>query len=265
MQTYKLGKHLATYSPFTLKLKTYLLPSTLPPLPKAADWTAPVPAASVGLLLNGPNLYAPAKAPNGVGCCVVAAMLNKRQNDSAASGNIKIATDADCLGIYMAKGGYVPGDDSTDRGLNLLDFMTTWRDVGYTLADGSISKIGGFVSISLDDPDERKMALHLSGSVISGVMLPESAEDQFQAGEPYTVVKGSPIAGGHCILHVAYDENDQLENWQRLKQPATPAWTAKYLDECYGVFDTDDWVKNNNCPSGIDGDHFLADMQQLGS
>jgi len=263
----KLGKHPAVYDPRTPKLKAFLLPSTLPTLPPAADWvTDIVPDADVTMLLNGPNTYAPAKAPDGLGCCVAAGFLNKRQNDSAASSDIMIATEADCLAVYMAQGGYVPGDPNTDGGIEMLSFLKAWQTTGLKLSNGSVHKIGAFVTVNLADPDERRMAMHLSGTLMSGIQVPQSFEDQFSAGDPITVVNGSPIEGGHCIVQAAFDATyDYGGCWAKKRFPIDPTFLLTYLDECYAIFDTELWIANNSCPAGIDGDKLLAYLKQLGN
>ena len=69
------------------------------------------------------------------------------------------------------------------------------------------------------------------------MQLPDSAQQQFNVGgqSTWSVVNGSPIDGGHCIVGVGFNaEGVQIVTWGQVVT-ATWAWIAKYVDEAYAI------------------------------
>lgn len=73
------------------------------------------------------------------------------------------------------------------------------------------------------------------GLAYLGVALPSVAEDQFEHGEPWSVVPGASIAGGHCVVAVGYDpEYLTVITWGKA-QKVTWDWWASYGFETWSL------------------------------
>ena len=80
---------------------------------------------------------------------------------------------------------------------------------GFTDAAGGVHKIGAYVALESGDWDELLQALHVRerrdrdpGAAVRDEPVPD--------GEPWTVVEGSPIVGGHYIPAVARPAEDTV-------------------------------------------------------
>jgi hypothetical protein len=110
--------------------------------------------------------------------------------------------------------------------------------------------------------DEVKAAINIFNGLYIGVQLPESAERQFNAGEPWTREWFSPIKGGHCIVLVGYDENYFYAiTWGGIVK-IDYRWMAKYPDEGYAIVSYD-YLDNGKTSEGIDLATLTADLSEL--
>lgn len=164
------------------------------------------------------------------------------------SGTAIKVTDQDVLTMYEAVSGYVPGQPSTDNGAVIQDVLTYWRKTGL-----GAHKILAFFEIDPTSAIEVKTALYLLGAVTVGVNLPQSALDQADAGQPWTVspAANNQIVGGHAIHLGGIDADGTLwfVTWGK-PQAATPAWFAKYAEETWGVASAE-WISNFTSPEGL--------------
>lgn len=114
-----------------------------------------------------------------------------------------------------------------DSGLAEINVLDTWRQQGLFGRE-----ILGFAKIAVQ-PTALKQGVDLFGGVYLGIQCPASAQQQFQAGEPWTYVRGSRIVGGHCVVAVGYDA-DWLycATWGAVAKVAW-SWLARYLQEAY--------------------------------
>jgi hypothetical protein len=169
------------------------------------------------------------------GCCVESYLGHAvEQITEYATGTEQTVTDGQTLAIYSAVAGFdpdagPPGDNPTDQGTNMQDALTYWRKSGIY----SGHKIAAFASVTLTSWDEIENAVNLFGHVSIGFNFPDSAMDQFNAGEPWTVVKGSPVDGGHCVMMVSYDADWlYVVTWGQVQKMARAFWSA-YVDEAW--------------------------------
>ncbi len=80
-----------------------------------------------------------------------------------------------------------------------------------------------------------KQVIATRGVAYLGVALPSVAEDQFDNGQPWSVVPGATIAGGHCIVGVGYDPQYlTVVTWGKT-QKVTWDWWATYGFECWSL------------------------------
>lgn len=192
---------------------------TLPPAPAIVDRQSKV----VGwpMFLN-----------DQLGCCTIATVGHEDEAWSAFASTEVSVVDAEILAAYEAVGGYSPSDPSTDQGCEIADVLAYWRAKGIagTRLD-SYAQIGDPSNLPL-----LKQCLNVFGTVYLGVNLPKSAEQQFAAGKPWSVVKGSPIAGGHAIPLQGWNDAHvgcmQIVTWGHL-QPMTMSFARRYIEEAW--------------------------------
>lgn len=195
----------------------------LAPPPSSCDW-------------SGKQTY-PIDLNDQIGDCAIASLAHWVQAASfAASGAATVFSDRDCLEAYSAVSGYTPGNPASDVGCVLSEVYTHWKSVG----------VGGNRNIEAmalrpSQLDHIKWAIVTFGGCIFGVDLPQSAEDQTDANEPWTIVTGSPIVGGHAILIYGYDATS-FHGWSWVNPiKISYSWHVKYTTEAW-TFRNDIWV-----------------------
>lgn len=163
-----------------------------------------------------------------------------------AAGTEARVTDDQVLAAYSAVTGFDPATGANDNGTNMQTACDYLRKVG--LAG---HKILGFGELERD-PATLHAALAAFGSVYIGIEVPDSAQSQFAAGQPWDVVPDAQIEGGHCVLIVGYDADTQewlVVTWGAI-QRVTQAFFDAYLEEAWALV-TQDWIEaNGNTPAG---------------
>lgn len=119
-----------------------------------------------------------------------------------------------------------------DTGLD-MQVVAAWRQkTGILDVSGIRHKTQGSVSLKAGNLPQLSQAAYIFGAVSVGVQLPSSAEAQFDAAKPWSVMPGDTIEGGHCITVIGKNSagNYLVVSWGKL-QAATPAWLETYMDE----------------------------------
>jgi hypothetical protein len=175
----------------------------------------------------------------------------------AASRAEVVSTVQEILDAYSAITHYDPNDPSTDRGAEMQQVRDYWRSTGFTLG-GSVDKILLFAELDISSTALIEYALSRFGEVGLGIRFPASAKAQFDAGEPWDVVRHSRIEGGHAIALVGYDTAYYyVITWGQV-QRMTPAFFHRYVEEAW-VSLSEDFVND------ISGeDPFAETLYQLG-
>ena len=233
---FKLGKAPAV-RPALAMLPEYFKGATLPTAPAECEWAMKV--------------QYPMAVNNELGDCVVAGHVHLSQATAQENG-----------GSYT-----YPGDDATkaeyfsltggaDTGLVESTFLATAK-----AAPILGSQVDVFCPLDFTNLDHVKSAIYLFGGLFLGVSLPQSAEDQFPG--MFTVVPGSPIVGGHCIVAIGYDEEGIfLVTWGTVVK-ATWEWFSQYVDEAYMVLYTEQAQQNRGPLADFDIDTLRADIEAL--
>jgi hypothetical protein len=206
----KLGRKDPDPSKPRLRLAPYI--AKVPAPPAVADWYSKVPAW--GMLLN-----------DRIGDCTCAEVGHQIESLSTyGQGSELVVTDADVLTAYEAVSGYNPATGANDNGALVQDVLNYWRKTG----------VGGhrclaFAELDAANDTEVKQGVWLFGSLDVGTPIPQSAIDQFNAGQPWDVVANDGgIAGGHSYEMVGYNATGPLfVTWGKVQQ-ATWAWWHKY-------------------------------------
>jgi hypothetical protein len=231
-----------------LKLAHYLTPgAVLPAAPASADWLSRV--TDWPMYLN-----------DRVGDCTCAAVGHMIEAFTAyAQGAPVELTDQDVLWTYEAVTGYDPRDPSTDRGAYVQDVLAYWQATGV-----AGHRILAYAAVDVANLDEVRLAVDLFGAVDVGLQFPSSAMDQFNAGQPWDVVDGATVSGGHCVPVGAYAADGSLTcvTWGR-PQVMTEAFWRAYVDEAWIVI-TPDWVDARGTdPQGLSLYQLGADFAAL--
>lgn len=184
-----------------------------------------------------------------IGDCTCAGAGHIIQAESTyGQGSTQTVSDNDVLKAYEAVSGYDPKTGDNDNGAVLQDVLNYWRKTG----------IGGhqilaFAELDTKNMDEVKSAMNTFGAIYVGFNFPDSAMDQFNNGQPWDVVRGATIEGGHAVHGGAYLENGILKfvTWGAV-QEMTQAFWDKYVFEAWIVI-TPEWLAaNGKSPTGLD-------------
>ena len=170
-------------------------------------------------------------------------------------GTTIVVSNADILAAYSAVTGFdphagPPGNNPTDQGTNVADALAYWQQTGI-----AGHKILAYAKVDHTQASEVDAAINLFGAVMVGVNLPNSAMQQFEAGQPWQLVTpDGGIDGGHAVLVGAYDvagASREAVTWGA-RQAVTDSWWFKYVEECWAVI-APEWLNAaGESPEGID-------------
>lgn len=244
MPTHVYGRLPARRDRRTLKLSAYT--SGLPKPPAAVDWLSQVTDWPVYLNQE-------------IGDCTVAAAGHMIEAWTRYGSGTEISvTDQDILAAYENISGYDPSTGANDNGAVELDVLNYWRQHGV-----GGHKIRAFAKINHRNLTEVRQAINLFGGIYIGIQVPQSAEDQFAAGQPWTPVCGSPILGGHAVPVGAYDTRTfTCVTWGRT-QPMSNRWWRRYVEEAWAIVTLDFLDAHGHDPQGLDLHQLLADLAHV--
>jgi hypothetical protein len=174
--------------------------------------------------------------------------------------------DQSVLGDYSAVTGFDPSDQNTDQGTNVHDALSYRRKTGVADASGNRHQIGAYVALDPKNWDHLEQAAYIFGAVGIGFEFPRSAMEQFNNGEPWDVVEGSPIEGGHYVPVVgSIDSPNQATciTWGK-RQTFTRAFYEKYNDESWAYI-TPEELHDGAGFHGFDMDKLNQFLAQLGN
>jgi len=228
MNRYRLGKKTAKIDPRTIRLKAVL--KALPPIPE--------------IYLIDTNLSQqvpiPMFANDRYGDCVIAGRAHQTLRFECKEQLQCIPiTDDEVLNEYWDEGcilrRWFPSI-KPDRGLILLDSLKSWRNNGWT-AGGKAYNIYAFAALDPADHLDLKATVYLLGGGNVGIQVPSSVWEQFNNNQPWDVVPGSSIEGGHCILINGYNlVGPMCITWAKQVQMTWKFWDA-YTDEAFAIVD----------------------------
>lgn len=218
--TFRAGKLPAQPARPHLRLSAVL--STLAAPPASCDWQAD-------------SIAWPMYGNSDIGDCTCAAAGHVvNQLTFYGRGQEVQPTDGDVIGMYSAVTGYNPKKPSTDQGAYCQDVLAYFRKTG--LAG---HKLAAYAAVDVSNLTEVRQAINLFGSVYIGLNFPGSAMDQFNAGQPWDVVKGAQIEGGHCVIVGSYGGGKLGVITWGAETEMTEAFWKKYVDEAWVVLDAD--------------------------
>ncbi len=243
---FKLGKTPARHA-IKLKLRDYA--TALPATPDVFGHEALLPA-NVGMLGN-----------DQFGDCVWAGAAHETILWNLEAGATVTFTADDSLADYAAVTGFKPTDPSSDQGTDMQVAAAYRKATGVIDASGNRHTVAAYLAV--EGLEEAASAAYLFGACGIGIQVPSSAQDQFSAGEPWDVVDGSSIDGGHYVPLVgrAANGNYLVITWGRV-QEATPAFLERYQDEAIAYL-SDEFLTGGKSLEGFDLPTLTADLAAL--
>jgi hypothetical protein len=165
-----------------------------------------------------------------IGCCTIAGVGHAIMAwDAELHTTDTPPDDAEVQSQYFAITG------GQDTGCVEASVLALWEKSGLFEGSTAANKIVGYAPVDVKGLTEVHQAIAFYGCAYIGVNLPASAQTQFQDNQPWTVVPGSKIEGGHCVVLVGYDSQYATAvTWGATVQVSYP-WLAKYMDECWAV------------------------------
>ena len=219
-----------------------------------------------GMLGNGPDETV-APGFQGAGDCVFAGGGHETKVLNAVAGHPVIITGKEAIADYAAVTGYditqtdANGDNPTDQGTSVRDALKYRQQVGLLDAEGNRHKIFAYLAIEAGNWNQLLEAIYLCDTVGIGLNLPQTAMDQFNAGQPWGVVPGATSSGGHYVSAVALRDTLLLSTWGAL-QPTMQEFYEEYSDEAWGIL-SEESTTNGKTEEGFDMPTLLADMKYV--
>lgn len=163
---------------------------------------------------------------------------------------------------YSAVTGFNPEDPSTDNGTYIRDALDYGRKVGYVDAKGVKHKIGAFLLLDRFTLSDVLEATYLFSAVSLGINVTQAAMDQFYAGQPWTVVEGTYVIGGHHVELIAFDGTWlTVVTWGK-EQKMSIEFFARYCAEAWLKL-SEEFLFNGLSPDGFDLAKLQADILAL--
>lgn len=246
----KLGKKPAREGAIKLKFRRYANLSVLPTPPAEFGHDALV-TQPWGMLGN-----------DNYGDCVWAGAAHETMLWNADASRIVQFTDAGVLSDYAAVTGFDPADPNTDQGTDMAAAAAYRRATGVIDAAGARHLVGAYLAITAGDLAELLTAAYVFGTVGIGITFPDSAMAQFNAGQPWDVVPGSTIEGGHYVPFLARRGGFTVVDTWAQEQGMTDAFTAANNDESV-VYFSQEFLTAGQSLEGFDTEQLNADLAAL--
>lgn len=256
----------------TVKRQTGLLPVLSQPLLQLSDFYTPdLPAVDD---LTFPLGHADSVTPqlflnDRIGDCAIAGSIEEIRVLNAARGVTVNFTDATAVQNYTEATGYQPGPEledpslagqnPTDQGTDVHALFEYRKNTGIIDADGNRHKVIAYAGLTPGNWDEMLVALSLFEVVGIGFQVPDYAEAQFEAGQPWHLIPGHhKLTGGHYVPIVGAPSRALAEpfSWGGKCGITAPFYTT--LSNVAVVAITEDMFTGGKTVDGIDRDKLAA-------
>lgn len=189
------------------------------------------------------------------GVCVPTGFDNfKRAVSYILTGNQVTATWAQIMLWYKEQNpDFDPVSHVGDEGMNIQDFLA---------ARVKSRDIVAFASVQTDSDEELREAMWLGLGLIIAVDLQVAQQDQTSAHPPVWEYKKSDQWGGHCVLQIAYHEDDEDAITWAKRVSMTPGFVANQRTEAWFVI-TQDHLDHPGFREGINIDKLRAEFKRL--
>jgi hypothetical protein len=248
--TGKLGMNMPSRAAVSeqLQFRDYFTASELPTPPKHFGWWSAVPEASWGMLGN--DQY---------GDCVIARSMHAVKYRNAVQARTVDFSTQDALDDYYAVNG-----TTEDNGTDPLAMEKYLQSTGVRDTTNARHKIDGSVVLQTGDVSDLMLAMFLFDGCSICLNLPDSAETQFANGEPWSVVAGATIIGGHDVMGMCPNSNGHIVcvTWGGI-QAMTPEWFRTYNNLLICDFSLEALDAKGLSSRGYDKSALIADMADI--
>jgi hypothetical protein len=241
-----LGKHAAKADPRRLMMSSYMS-STLPAPPRSCDRTYGITDwGQMGNDRLGDCAYA---AP---GHMVMAWSMGTTKKPI-------IIPDSEIIAAYASGTGYNPVTGANDNGSAMPDVCEQWRSSGI-----GGNRISAYGALDTRNTVAIKQSIYLFGSAYVGIMLPQTAMQQTEAGLAWTVPYFSEVIGGHAIPLQSYDDDHVWTPTWGKNQCMTWEFLLRYMDEAFACINAL-WIgADGNAPdSGLNLNALVSDLNVI--
>lgn len=199
-------------------------------------------------------------ANNRVGCCVISGGMHEEQAWGTVIGKVPPFTASNAIHEYSAITGYNPYDPRTDQGTDMQVAASYRRRTGLLDALGNRNKIDAYLQIDPSNVGHLITAAYTFEAVALGVYITRAATLQFDQGQPWTVVPGSPVRGAHYVPMIGRNSHGLplIVTWGRL-HAVTNEWLAHYTEQAVVYIKSAIVGPKNLSPEGFR----LADLQRV--
>ena len=251
----KLGKRAATYDRRDLQYAALRPLVTLPSVPPVFGHGNDFGGEGWKMLGNGPD---DSVSPGFGGCgdCAWAGPAHETMELCQDAGRpVPDFTGKVVVEQYGEYSGYDPMTGENDNGSAVRDVLQWRKEKGLRDAQGGVHKIGAYVALETGNLQHIIEAAYLFECVGIGIEVPESAEQQFGEGVPWSVVPGAEVVGGHYIPVVGRPEAGMLAviTWAK-RQVLTEGFYSRYSDESWAYVSGE----RINATTGKSYEHFGA-------
>ena len=193
------------------------------------------------------------------GDCVIVDFCHRIMIDSQGCGRPIPTFNSTAVPMYSAVTGYDPqqtdqdGNNPTDNGTDMAMAAEFWRTKGVQDDSGALHRLKGYGEIQVGHWDHLLKAAYLFGGASLGVRMPQSAMDQFDNQEPWTVQPHAEMLGGHAVTVCGLNSegNMVIVTWGRT-QAVTRPWLETYMDEGICAFSRDYLLSTGKSPELYD-------------
>lgn len=245
----KLGKKPARQGAVSLLLSNYVDLTKLPTPP--AEFGHEKLVTSWGMLGN--DQY---------GDCAWAGAAHETMLWCAAAGKTTMFRTQDVLSDYAACTGFDPKNPDSDQGTDMQRAASYRLKTGIVDAKGVRHKVAAYAAIEPGNIQLMLRAAYLFEAIAVGVMMPDSAMDQFNDGHPWIVEPGSKIEGGHYVPIVGRRAGRFLFSTWGALQPADDSFVRQFNDETI-VFFSQEMLNGTKTVEGFDAAGLLADLKAV--
>ncbi|AFM40840.1 hypothetical protein Desaci_1863 [Desulfosporosinus acidiphilus SJ4] len=199
-----------------------------------------------------------------VGDCVIAGADHETMLWTAEGSVEASFTAANAMSDYSAITGYNPNDPNTDQGTEVRTALQYRQKTGMIDAGGNRHKIAVYLLLDHSNLlNELLEAVYLFSAVGIGINFPDSAMEQFNNGQPWSVVQGSQIEGGHYVPVVGYDGSYiYCVTWGRV-QKMTVDFLKTYCEEAWAILSQEFLNGKGVSPEGFDFAQLQADLAAI--
>ena len=191
------------------------------------------------------------------GDCVIAGSCHETMLWTLEGSTEALFTDTLAISQYHTICG--AGDNGCDV-RTVLDYR---QKTGLIDSTKNVHKIGAYVALDQTNINEIKEAIYIFNAIGIGINFPASAMDQFNAGQPWTVVKGSKIEGGHYIPILGYDADYlYVITWGQI-QKMDYNFFKTYCDEAWAILSTEMLNNSGLTPEGFNNTQLNADLTAI--